>query len=105
MGPLAFREAAELSAFIEGFACVCILIVTAPPPHQVARAEARFEAANARAVADKKGAVRQERGAKPEDLLRLHEVGRSAGSAAVRRTALECLCVQTKQSRICTWLT
>ncbi|KAI8465561.1 MAG: hypothetical protein J3K34DRAFT_525289 [Monoraphidium minutum] len=40
---------------------------------QVARAEARFEAANARAAAGRKGAARQERGAKPEDLLRMHE--------------------------------
>ena len=40
---------------------------------QVAIAEARFEAANARAAAGKKGPARQERGAKPEDLLRLHE--------------------------------
>lgn len=45
------------------------------PYSQVANAELRFEAANARAVAGKKGAARQERGAKPEDLLRMHEVG------------------------------
>lgn len=42
---------------------------------QVAHAEARFEAANTRAAAGKRGAGRQERGAKPEDLLRMHEVG------------------------------
>ncbi|GBF97795.1 signal recognition particle subunit [Raphidocelis subcapitata] len=40
---------------------------------QVAHAEARFEAANARAATGKRGAARQERGAKPEDLLRMHE--------------------------------
>lgn len=42
---------------------------------QVAGAEARFEAANARAAAGRRGAGRAaERGAKPEDLLRMHEV-------------------------------
>jgi hypothetical protein len=48
-----------------------------PPEPQVANAEARFDAANARAASGRKGAARVERGAKPEDLLRMHEVGSS----------------------------
>jgi hypothetical protein len=56
----------------------------------VANAEARFDAANARAAAGKKGAARPERGAKPEDLLRMHEVHRGRWGGGVDRVPELC---------------
>ncbi len=60
-------------------------IAPPPPKKKVASAEARFEAANARAAAGRKGPARQERGAKPEDLLRMHEVGLGSGGKGCGR--------------------